>query len=212
MVEVLKNIRSIDFSEEKDESLKSWMLECDKGVVIIDTGLKQDLMLNSIASELHSIAKKWDDVKLILITHKHGDHIGNLAEIKRLTGAPVKSHRLEAPQIEKATKVKVEKLDHGQVLDYCGGIEVVHVPGHTEGNCCYYLRKSKVMIGGDTVFGDEKGNLTPPPEEYCLDAKQAAREIKRLLNYHFECLLYAHGKDVLEDAKSRVRELVKRTS
>jgi glyoxylase-like metal-dependent hydrolase (beta-lactamase superfamily II) len=67
------------------------------------------------------------------------------------------------------------------------------------------------MIAGDTVFGDEEGNLIPPPERYCLDVRQATEEIKRLLDYEFDALLYTHGRDVTRNARDRVRELVERT-
>ena len=56
-----------------------------------------------------------------------------------ITGAEVLSHEDEAPLIKEATRVEVKGLKHREVLDYCGGIEVIHVPGHSEGNACYYL-------------------------------------------------------------------------
>jgi glyoxylase-like metal-dependent hydrolase (beta-lactamase superfamily II) len=107
--------------------------------------------------------------------------------------------------------VKVEGLEDGEVLPYCGGIEVIWVPGHSEGNACYYLKKQKAMIAGDTIFGDENSNLTVPPEKYCLDAKRATKEIERLLNYDFDNLHYTHGKDIRGEAKEKVRVLVGKT-
>lgn len=211
MVEVLEGVHSIDLSEAGDHSLECWVLNCGEGVVLIDAGMQEDA-LDRIGAELGSIGKGWGDVDLVLITHKHGDHIKNLPRVKELTGAPIKSQRLEAPLIEAAVGVEVEGLDHGEVVDYCGGIEVIHVPGHSEGNCCYYLRGLKAVIAGDTIFGDEEGNLTAPPERYCLDVEQATREMRRLLDYDFDYLLYTHGKDVMKDAKEKVKELVEETS
>ncbi len=211
MVEVLEGVHSIDLSEAGDHSLECWVLNCGEGVVLIDAGMQEDA-LDRIGAELGSIGKGWGDVDLVLITHKHGDHIKNLPRVKELTGAPIKSQRLEAPLIEAAVGVEVEGLDHGEVVDYCGGIEVIHVPGHSEGNCCYYMRGLKAVIAGDTIFGDEEGNLTAPPERYCLDVEQATREMRRLLDYDFDYLLYTHGKDVMKDAKEKVKELVEETS
>jgi len=65
------------------------------------------------------------------------------------------------------------------------------------------------METGDTIFGDDEGNLEKPPERYCLDADQAAREIKRLLDYDFDVLLITHGKDTMTDAKEKVKVLCK---
>jgi glyoxylase-like metal-dependent hydrolase (beta-lactamase superfamily II) len=162
----------------------------------------------NLEAELKGIGKSWGDVKLILVTHKHGDHINNLPRLVELTGAHVKSQRLETPLIKEATGVTVEGLDDKEVVPVCGGIEVIHVPGHSEGNCSYYLQRHKAIIGGDTIFGDPEGNLTPPPERYCLDVEQATREMGRLLDYEFDSFIYTHGKDIMKDAKRRVRELV----
>jgi glyoxylase-like metal-dependent hydrolase (beta-lactamase superfamily II) len=209
-MEVLKGVHSIDNSEKKDHSMECWVLNCTEGVVLVDGGMTPQA-IDNIGAELKSMKKKWRDVKLILVTHKHGDHTKNLPKLKELTDAPIKAQKLEAPLIEKAIGVKVEGLEDGEVIPYCGGIEVIWIPGHSEGNASYYLRKLKTIIAGDTVFGDEEGNLTAPPEKYCLDAKQATKEMDRLLKYDFDNLLYTHGKDVMGGAKSKVRELVERT-
>jgi glyoxylase-like metal-dependent hydrolase (beta-lactamase superfamily II) len=68
------------------------------------------------------------------------------------------------------------------------------------------------MIAGDTVFGDEVGGLTPPPEMYCLDVEEATREINRLLDYDFEALLITHGKKIMKNAKKTIEELCEKTS
>ena len=209
MVKVLENVYSIDHSEARDHSLETWVLDCKEGVVLIDGGMKENAVDN-IGKELKSMGKGWGDVKLILVTHKHGDHVKNLPRLVELTGAPVKAEEHEAPLIEAAVGVKVGKLKHKQVLRFCGGVEVVHVPGHSEGNACYYLRKHRAMIAGDTIFGDPQGGLIPPPEKYCLDVKQATQMIRRLLDYDFEYLLITHGKDIMGDARKRVQSLVER--
>jgi glyoxylase-like metal-dependent hydrolase (beta-lactamase superfamily II) len=203
-------VHTIDNSETKNHDMECWALDCKEGVVLIDGGMTPQAVEN-IAAELKSMKKSWKDVKLILATHKHGDHTKNLPKLKELTGAPIKAHKLEAPLIEKAVGVNVEGLEDGEVLPYCGGIEVIWVPGHSEGNACYYLKKQKAMIAGDTIFGDENSNLTVPPEKYCLDSKRAAKEIERLLKYDFDNLHYAHGKDIMGGAKENVRALVEKT-
>ncbi len=203
-------MHSIDHSEKRDHSLETWILDCGKDVILIDGGMQPDAVDN-MRAELRSMKKTWKDVTLILITHKHGDHIKNLPKLAELTGAPIKAHELEAPLIEKAVPVKVLPLKDKETIPVCGGIEVVWVPGHSEGNASYYLRKQKAMIAGDSVFADEDGNLIAPPEKWCLDAKQASREIRRLLSYDFDALLYTHGPDIYKGAKAKVMELVEKT-
>jgi len=209
MVKVLDGVYSIDHSETGDHSLKTWILDNGEGMVLVDGGMR-GTAVDNIGKELESIGRSWADVRLILVTHKHRDHVNNLPRLVELTGAPVEAEELEAPLIEAALGVKVGGLKHRQVLDICGGVEVVHVPGHSEGNAAFYLRKQRAMIAGDTIFGDSEGGLTAPPERYCLYAAQAAREIRRLLDYDFEYLLITHGRDIMGDAKKCVRMLVER--
>jgi len=207
MVKILDNLYSIDHSEAKNHGMESWILDCAEATILIDGGMTP-IHVENIGAELNSIGKQWSDISLILVTHKHGDHINNLPKLVELTGAQVKAHELEAPLINEAVGVDVQGLKDHTLLPYCGGIELIHVPGHSEGNSCYYLRKHKTMIAGDTIFGDEEGNLMPPPERYCLDVEQAIAEIRRLLDYDFDLLVYTHGKDILKDAKEKVRSLV----
>ena len=210
MVKILEGVYGIDHSADKNHSLESWILDCEK-TILIDGGMTGE-HVKGIGRELESIGKGWKDVDLILVTHKHPDHINNLPELVELTGAPIKAQKFEAPLIEVAQGVKVEGLEDHEVLPYCGGIEVIHVPGHSEGNSCFYLRNQKLIIAGDTIRADVPGVITPPPERYCLDVEEATREIRRLLDYDFDHLIYSHGVDTMEGAKKKDRELVKKTS
>lgn len=207
MVEILSGIRTVDLSRADGLDLEAYLLPCAEGIVLVDTGfMPQDV--EKIGAELKSIKKGWRDVNLILITHGHGDHIDNLKKVKELTGAKVMAGEGDVTEIEAKTGVKIDRgLKHCDHLDVCGGIEAIHVPGHSMGNLSYYLRRQRAIIAGDTIFGDDKGNLSAPPEKYCLDVKIAENEIKRLLFYDFDALLLSHGKNLLKNAKSRVRML-----
>ena len=54
--------------------MESWILDCPQGIVIVDTAIHPQ-SVEKIGDELRTIGKTWNNVKLILITHKHGDHI-----------------------------------------------------------------------------------------------------------------------------------------
>ena len=44
-----------------------------------------------------------------------------------------------------------QTLRHGDIIQICGGIEVVHTPGHTPGHIALYLRQSRIMVCGDAA-------------------------------------------------------------
>jgi glyoxylase-like metal-dependent hydrolase (beta-lactamase superfamily II) len=190
-------------------STKVYILLCDGGLILIDVGFTS-LCISNIEVELNEINKKWEDIKLILITHAHGDHIENLPRVLDLTGgSEVMLGDGDVEKLLDETGVEADMgLESGDVIDACGGIEAINVPGHSDGNLAFYLKGEKAMIVGDTIFGDDEGHLYTPPAKYSKDSEMAAREIRRLLNYDFEMLLLAHGKNYIKNGKKEVEILI----
>lgn len=206
MVEVLKGVYSINLSDASGLGLECWLLKCPEGLILVDTGMRET-SIERIEEELYNIGKKWNDIDLTLITHKHGDHTANLSRVKELTGSPIMAHKGDAHEISEARGVEVISLEHKQELPYCGGIEVINIPGHSDGNVSFYLKSKKIIIAGDTIFGDEEGTLSSPPERYCKDPIMARIELSRLLEYDFDAILLSHGKNVLSGAKTKIEAL-----
>jgi len=44
-----------------------------------------------------------------------------------------------------------EQVQDKQVFPICGGIEFVHVPGHTPGHVAVYLQDSRIIVCGDAA-------------------------------------------------------------
>jgi glyoxylase-like metal-dependent hydrolase (beta-lactamase superfamily II) len=209
MVKVTDRIREVEVERADGLSTKVYILNCEGGLILIDTGFTYHCILN-IEAELKAMRKSWDDIKLILITHAHGDHIANLPKILDLTGGPeVMLGEGDIDALKAETGIDADMgLEQGDVIDACGGIEMINVPGHSDGNMTFYLREEKTMIVGDTIFGDDNGNIYTPPAKYSKDGDMAAKEIRRLLEYDFDKLLLSHGKNILENAKVEVEKLV----
>jgi len=122
------------------------------------------------------------EIKRIIMTHTHLDHIGCLAEIrKNLPNAELWVHTREAAFLERGDermvygmdafrsmcqsqygieegmfKVQVDrKLEGGEILKI-GAMdwEVMHIPGHSAGSIALYNRHGKILIPGDTVYAD----------------------------------------------------------
>src|SRR5829696_7002313 len=69
----------------------------DDGVVLIDTGLPGRRAALRIESALHDVHRTVGAVTHILLTHKHPDHTGGVAELRRRSGARVVAHEAAAP-------------------------------------------------------------------------------------------------------------------
>ena len=208
MVEVLQGLRTIKIAEADGLDTEVYLLDCEGGLVLVDAGFTPKCHA-SIQAELSDMGRDWGDIRMIIITHAHGDHIDNLPQVKALTDAEVIIGRGDSAALEEETGVRADvELEHGDLIGACGGIEIVHVPGHSPGNLCLYLRRHKALIAGDTIFGDSTGNLEAPPEKYCSDVTAARDNLKILAGYDFDALLLSHGKNTYKGAKEKVLSLI----
>lgn len=99
-------------------------------------------------------------------------------------------------------------LDTGDIIGTCGNIEIIRIPGHSDGNLSLLLHKYKVLIAGDTIFGDGFGELEAPPEKYCNNVELARKNLGILAEYDFDSLLLSHGRNTIGDAKKKVLNLI----
>jgi len=74
----------------------------DKGAILIDVGAPKKI--KPFIKSIERFGIKPDDVKLLIPTHGHWDHIGSAKDIKEITGAKIAMHRQEKEWLEKAQK------------------------------------------------------------------------------------------------------------
>lgn len=95
------------------------------------------------------------NVKGILLTHHHFDHVGAVDKIKAVFDCPVYLHRNDCDMYKKPVDIYMED---GDVIDLDGeSIKVINTPGHTKGSVCFYSEESKLAFTGDTVFNVDLG-------------------------------------------------------
>jgi glyoxylase-like metal-dependent hydrolase (beta-lactamase superfamily II) len=198
------------------------------GVTLIDTSIPG--AQRTIAKELETIGYRLSDVKRILITHAHNDHIGSLAALKEATGASVYAHhryesaviRGEKPVlrpplhgfsrvlsrmlIEKRTPTQVDhELQEGDHLDeVLSGLEVVDTPGHTPGHCCFWLPEQRLLFGGD-VMAHLPFGLSLPLASYTPDMEEAKRSIHKVAEMNVATLCLGHGEPYIGNATSAIQ-------
>ena len=171
-------------------------------------------------------------VDCIICTHCHGDHIGNLAQLKEELRVSVAAHRNDIPIIEgkeslPKPKMVPEELYHHFDCKPCEvdipledgqrfneEIDIIHMEGHTRGSICL-LVKGIALITGDSLLGkgasgaNTPNKLNPPSKDVCVDWDMGVRNLKKLMDYQFESLLPSHGETIKNGAKRELELLIK---
>jgi len=143
--------------------------ETSREAIVIDPG-------DDIEDVLALVRKHNLQVKQIVITHAHIDHVGGAMKLRAATGAPIllnqndyallKMLDVQAAWIGMPSPGKVE-VDHslGATDTVRAGsltANVLHTPGHSEGSICLYFPAEKKLIAGDTLFAGSIGRTDLP--------------------------------------------------
>ena len=154
------------------EGLSSILIETDDGLILIDGGLTQSAAL--IDANIRSLGFDTKDVKAILISHVHYDHVGGVAALQRLSGANVYTSPAGSSPLSNGTLAeddpqyiaestrgsfppvrKVVAVSDGAVVSV-GSVDVkaVFTPGHTRGGTTWTWQSCALNTCYDIVYAD----------------------------------------------------------
>ncbi|MCG7409618.1 MBL fold metallo-hydrolase [Paenibacillus sp. ACRRX] len=173
--------------------------------ILIDTGFPGQF--EDLRVALENVGVSLDKLKAVILTHQDVDHIGSLPEILRECGNNIRvyAHELDKPYIQgelpllkdghlvTPPKGKVDDiLIDGQELPFCGTIRIIHTPGHTPGHISLYLKQSKTLIAGDSMYGVDGilGGIHVPTT---LDMNAACLSLKKYLDLDISSVVCYHG-------------------
>jgi metallo-beta-lactamase class B len=132
----------------------SFLITSDQGHILINPDFEDSVPL--IQKSVEQLGFKFQDIKIILISHAHGDHCAGVAKMKELTGAQFMVMDADAPVMEKGgagrggfPAVKISRVLHDRDEVKLGGNTLVAVltPGHTKGCTTWTM---KAQDGGKT--------------------------------------------------------------
>lgn len=189
------------------------------GLTIIDTGLPW--LTKRVLAGLQALGYSPQDVRRILLTHQHIDHVGGLAALLKVTGSESWAHPSDAPAIEGKA---VREAPHGAigllfrtvlnpqlrpapithlvtegatlpVLSAEGGMQVIETPGHTRGHISFYLPARRLLFAGDAVRAS-KGRLALSPAMLNYDTAMALQSVRKLAALDIDACLPGHGAPI----------------
>jgi glyoxylase-like metal-dependent hydrolase (beta-lactamase superfamily II) len=205
-----------------------YALHDSDGLTLVDASISN--AGPKILAQLGQMGYKPSDVKRILITHAHPDHVGSLPFLQKETGAEVWCHALEKPVIEGKesimrrpsglrppdTKVPPSPvhrtLADGEMLAILGGLQVVHTPGHAPGHLSFFQPQRRLLIVGDVIFRLFFNRLTLPLAMLTVDMEEDKRSIRKLMALKPEGLLFGHGQPILTNAMAELEAFAQRNN
>jgi glyoxylase-like metal-dependent hydrolase (beta-lactamase superfamily II) len=208
----------------------AYLWQDSDGLTLIDTSVPGSAPL--IAEAIRGLGHHPADLRRLVLTHFHEDHIGAAAEIAAWGDVVVFAHYADAPFIRgelagpppnlsewerqlldqvrtqmptvPPAPVRVDhELDDGDLLDFGGGAQVVAVPGHTPGSVAFYLPEPRVLFTGDTIARGHNGDVILGV--FNVDPARAVASFKRQATLDTEIACFGHGEPLTQNAAAELR-------
>jgi len=193
--------------------MNAYLVREDDGFTLVDTtmGAADDLIAAAAAAG--------GDIKRIVLTHCHGDHVGSVDSLRAKLGpeVPVMMPKIDAgilagePVLPPAKKrgswptVKTKPDSTFSAGDVIGSLRVVDCPGHTPGHVAFFDTRDRALIAGD-AFSSLGGLAVPSrvhlrfplPWYATCDRPQALVSARALRALDPTLLVVGHGPALTE--------------
>jgi glyoxylase-like metal-dependent hydrolase (beta-lactamase superfamily II) len=208
--------------------VNAFLIEGDDGLTLIDAGFpgKEAAVFGAI----RGLGRSPDQLKHLIFTHGHPDHIGSAGRIVRETGARTYMHPLDIPMAESGGPFRLMKpapgllprvlckllfhpderlepvaidqpLTAGELLPIAGGIEVIHTPGHCAGQVALLWRPGRMLFAGDVCT-----NVMGLGDPIGFESLQEGRASQyKLASLSFDAAGFGHGGPIARNASTRFR-------
>jgi len=183
------------------EDAAVYLIHFGAEAALVDAGCGDSLP--KLLSHVRARGVEPEQLAYILLTHCHYDHTGGAAALRKLTGALVVAHEVEAPFLEQGDTAVTAASWYGALMPrvpvdrrlagarseiWLGGrvIQALHIPGHSPGSVAYVT----ISEGLTVLFGqDVHGPLAP---SLLSDRAQYRTSLELLLSLEADILCEGH--------------------
>ena len=189
-------------------NIASILVATPQGHILIDTGTQK--MAAVVFPNIVKLGFKPAEIKLMLISHAHYDHMETMETIRRITGATVAALEAEVPALVSGHDLSSnetwgqEPIQVGRVLKSgddvtLGGstIKVIWTPGHTLGAAAYFITTQENGRTYQIVFGGPPGPITGD-SKYDTRPEDAFNSYKALRAMNPDILITGHPQNLLK--------------
>jgi len=197
---------------------RAFLLKGERSV-LVDTGYRR--AASRLFRGLQRAGVRPEDLALILITHGHDDHFGNINRLRELSRAPVAIHRLDADSLRTGIGMALNprgalgsilklilptrrrpsiagfepEIIIGDELDlnpYGLQGRAIWTPGHTPGSVSVVLENGEVIIS-DLLMGSVMTATAPSIAFWAWDEWKSRESVRKLLDLKPRVLYATHG-------------------
>jgi glyoxylase-like metal-dependent hydrolase (beta-lactamase superfamily II) len=205
------------------------------GLTLIDSGLRGSAPL--IADAIRRSGHQPADVRRLVLTHFHADHIGAAADISEWGEVHVLAHHADAPFIRGAAAgppadladwerpiydqvmsqlpaqpvvpPQIDReIEDGDELGFGDGAVALAVPGHTPGSVAVYLPRHQVLFTGDAVARRQDGTVICGV--FNVNRARATASFRRLAGLDARVACFGHGEPLTSAAAAELQAAARR--
>ena len=194
-----------------------------KDPILIDTGYISDF--NETERLITELGVDLSDIRLIITTHTHCDHIGGNKIIQDQSGCDIALHKIGKYFIDTRDDWSTWWRYYGQEGDFfdCAmalddgdvinigphEFKVIYTPGHASDGMVLYNRKAKILISSDTLWEDDMATMTLRVEGsralfFHLESLDRLSELEVKAVYPGHGSPFTNMKNAIARAKQRV--------
>jgi glyoxylase-like metal-dependent hydrolase (beta-lactamase superfamily II) len=168
-----------------------YLIKKGKKNIMIDTSSSGNK--NAIINELKILGLDVSEIDIILLTHLHYDHVGNLdlfknakiyASLKEIEDFKKSPSWAVLGNHDELRKIKFLDASKLKLKDF----KLIEVPGHTGGSIAFYMPEEKILFSGDTVFEEGIGRTDLPTSI----PEKMEKSVEKLMNIKFKVLCAGH--------------------
>jgi glyoxylase-like metal-dependent hydrolase (beta-lactamase superfamily II) len=198
-------------------------------LTLIDTGFPNSA--GKIVQAVEALGRKPTDIRHIIGTHCHPDHAGSMAAIKRLTGATIYMHPIDAAMVRKGegkrpmtaapgllrslmynlfvahSSGKIEpcavdyEITDGTELPIAGGLRALHAPGHCAGQLAFLWPIRRVLFVADAASNTPNFGLS-----LCYEnLTDGLRSLAKIAALDFDIACFGHGSAITTQASAKFK-------